>query len=158
MNTTCAETFSLSCWVEVKQRWAAPPRVWLWERGSLSARPWWSEVWATGGVPAAANNKHWGGGVKWWWEECVQSADQSTTSWVVCGAWPQGRYACTVNKPESRSVRFRGDVEMTQLKKKKSFTFFLFARAALVLNQPVWGGLLVWLVVRVVWCSYISGS
>ena len=46
-------------WAKVKQRWAVPAL----RSGILLARPWWSEVSVTGGVPAAANNKHRGG--KW---------------------------------------------------------------------------------------------
>lgn len=34
-----------------------------------------------------------------WWEECVQRADQSVTSRVACGAWPQGREQGVANKP-----------------------------------------------------------
>lgn len=45
--------------VQIKQRWAIPALL----SCILSVRPWWSEVWATWGVPAAANNKHRGG--KW---------------------------------------------------------------------------------------------
>lgn len=45
-------------WIKVKRGWAVPTlktsctNLWI-----LSARPWWSELWATEGVPAAANNR-----------------------------------------------------------------------------------------------------